>query len=117
MEYAIEITVEELHRLQEQAAPASEPRLRLLDIREGWESETASLPDSMVIPMGEIPDRAHAELKPEERIVVYCHNGRRSLGVARWLREEGFLHAQSLAGGIEVWAREIDPTVPRYEKR
>lgn len=108
-----EISVQELHALREGNTSAGR-KLCLVDIREPWEVEAASLPDSLVIPMGEFPDRAPQELNPEDHIIVYCHNGRRSLGVTLWLREEGFPYSQSLAGGIEVWARTIDPSVPRY---
>ena len=86
----------------------------LLDVREPWEHETAALPSATLMPMGDIPSRAHAELDPDAPIVVMCHHGSRSLHVALWLREQGFTHAQSLAGGIDAWSRSIDPTIPRY---
>jgi len=86
----------------------------LLDVREGWEIETARLEGTLDIPMGEIPARAHLELDPEIEIVVMCHHGVRSLNVAVWLRNQGFELAQSMAGGIEQWSREIDAKVPRY---
>ena len=86
----------------------------LLDVREPWEHETAALPNATLIPMGDIPSRAHAELDPDAPIVVMCHHGARSLNVALWLRDQGFTHAQSLAGGIDAWSRSIDPTIPRY---
>ncbi|HXC94259.1 MAG TPA: rhodanese-like domain-containing protein [Edaphobacter sp.] len=86
----------------------------LLDVREPWEQQTSSLPNSLMMPMGDVPSRAHAELDPDAPIVVMCHHGARSLNVALWLREQGFTHAQSLAGGIDAWSRVIDPSVPRY---
>jgi rhodanese-related sulfurtransferase len=64
--------------------------------------------------MGEVASRAHQELDPHEHIVVYCHHGVRSMNVTSWLRQQGFEKAQSLAGGIDRWAREIDPTIPKY---
>jgi rhodanese-related sulfurtransferase len=104
-----EITAEAFSKLREQPnAPL------LLDVREPWEFQTASLPNSVLIPMGEIPSRAHAELDPDAPIVVLCHHGARSLSVTMWLRNQGFEHAQSLAGGIDAWSRTIDPTIPRY---
>lgn len=112
MEY--EISVHDLHSLRQSQAAGNFRKICLVDIREQWEVETASLPDSIVIPMGEFPSRAHNELDPEAHIIVYCHNGRRSLGVTLWLREEGFPYSQSLAGGIEVWSKAVDPSVPRY---
>ena len=95
------------------AATAAESPL-LLDVREPWEYQTASLPGSILMPMGEVPSRAHAELDPDAPIVVMCHHGARSLSVAMWLRDQGFTHAQSLAGGIDAWSRPIDPEIPRY---
>ena len=86
----------------------------LLDVREPWEFQTASLPNSLLMPMGEVPSRAHTELDPDAPIVVMCHHGARSLNVAMWLRDQGFPNAQSLAGGIDAWSRTIDPTIPRY---
>jgi rhodanese-related sulfurtransferase len=86
----------------------------LLDVREPWEFAIAHLPNSLLMPMGDVPSRAHAELDPDAPIVVLCHHGQRSLSVALWLRNQGFDHAQSLAGGIDTWSRLIDPTLPRY---
>lgn len=86
----------------------------LLDVREKWEFDTAHLPDSLLIPMGEIPSRAYNELDPDQPVVVMCHHGARSLNVTMWLRQQGYEHAQSLAGGIDAWSRTIDPSIPRY---
>lgn len=86
----------------------------LLDVREPWEFAAAQISGSRLMPMGEVSSRAYAELDPDAHIVVVCHHGQRSLSVAMWLRREGFERAQSLAGGIEEWARAIDPKMPRY---
>jgi rhodanese-related sulfurtransferase len=86
----------------------------LLDVREPWEFQLAQLPDSLLMPMGDVPSRAHQELDPDAPVVVLCHHGQRSLSVAMWLRAQGFEQAQSLAGGIDGWSRVVDPTVPRY---
>jgi rhodanese-related sulfurtransferase len=86
----------------------------LLDVREPWEYQTASVANSLLMPMGDVASRAHTELDPDAPIVVMCHHGARSLNVALWLREQGFANAQSLAGGIDAWSRAIDPAVPRY---
>jgi rhodanese-related sulfurtransferase len=106
---APEITPEAFIQIRSQPNPPL-----LLDVREPWEAETASLPNSVLMPMGDVPSRAHAELDPDAPIVVLCHLGMRSLSVTMWLRDQGFEHAQSLAGGIDLWSRTIDPTVPRY---
>lgn len=104
-----EISVAELAALQQKGvAPV------VVDVREPWELATAALPGTVNIPMGEIPARAHQELDPEAPVVVMCHHGARSLSVTNWLRQQGFDGAQSLAGGIDQWSREIDGSVPLY---
>lgn len=88
--------------------------VRFLDVREPWEYGTARIGGSVLMPMGDVPARAHQELDPDERIVVLCHHGVRSMNVAVWLRNQGFENAQSLRGGIDAWAAEVDPSVGRY---
>lgn len=93
---------------------AGEP-LFLLDCREAEEHAAANIASAKLLPMSEIVDRLR-ELEPHRElpIIVFCHVGGRSLRVAQWLREEGFPLAQSIAGGIDAWSQEIDPTVPQY---
>jgi rhodanese-related sulfurtransferase len=86
----------------------------LLDVREPWEFETASMPGAKLIPMGDVPSRAHQELDPENHIVVVCHHGVRSMNVTAWLRQQGFEKAQSMRGGIDAWSRSVDGKVPTY---
>lgn len=86
----------------------------LLDVREPWEFETAKLPRAKLMPMGEVPSRAHQELDPDEHIVVVCHHGVRSMNVTVWLRQQGFEKAQSMRGGIDAWSRRVDQKVPVY---
>lgn len=104
-----EITPEQLVALRQQPQPPV-----VVDVRERWEYDTAHLEDTLLIPMGDIPGRAHAELDPDAPLVVLCHHGARSLNVAMWLRGQGFEKAQSLAGGIDAWSRTVDATLPRY---
>lgn len=104
-----EISVDALaHRLKQPNSPT------ILDVREPWETQTAFIPGSILIPMGDVPARVHQELDPDQPIVVVCHHGARSLSVTMWLRQQGFEQAQSLAGGIDQWSRSIDPSVPLY---
>ncbi len=86
----------------------------LLDVREPWERQTSHIAGSKHIPMGEVPARFYQELDPESHIVVVCHHGVRSMNVTAWLRQQGFEKVQSLRGGIDRWARAIDPSVPLY---
>ena len=99
---------------QVKALTASDAKVTLLDVREPWEVQTASIAGSILIPMGEVPVRAHAELDPEEHIVVFCHRGVRSMNVTQWLRQQGFDKVQSMHGGIDQWSRTIDSKVPTY---
>jgi rhodanese-related sulfurtransferase len=93
---------------------AGEP-VYLLDVREPWEHDHSRLPDSVLIPLGELPQRiAEVEPPPGATVVVYCHHGIRSLSGAAILEANGFAEAQSLFGGIEAWSVLVDPSVPRY---
>jgi rhodanese-related sulfurtransferase len=86
----------------------------LLDVREPWEFETAKIAGAKLMPMGDVPSRAHQELDPEEPIVVLCHHGVRSMNVTVWLRQQGFEKVQSMRGGIDAWSKLVDPKVPMY---
>jgi rhodanese-related sulfurtransferase len=87
---------------------------RLIDVREPWEFQTAQISGSVLMPMGDVPARAHQELDPDERLVILCHHGQRSLNVTAWLRNQGFENVQSLRGGIDAWSAEVDSSVARY---
>lgn len=101
------------HELQAELGAANPPRL--LDVREPEESDFCSLPNSVLIPLGQIPARTEelAQWKGEP-IVVYCHHGIRSLHAIHFLQHAGFTDLRNLTGGIDAYAREADPTVPRY---
>lgn len=86
----------------------------LLDVREPWEFETARIEGAKLMPMGDVPSRAHQELDPEQSIVVICHHGVRSMNVTAWLRQQGFEKSQSMRGGIDAWSRSVDGRVPLY---
>ena len=84
-----------------------------VDVREKWEHDTARIEGAKLIPLREIP--AHvSELEEAEDVVLFCHHGMRSLDAAAWLRSQGVAGARSMSGGIDRWAVEIDPRVPRY---
>jgi rhodanese-related sulfurtransferase len=105
-----EIGPEELKKLLE----AGNSDVVVLDVREAWEVQTASMSHHKHIPMNEIPARYNQELAQEKHMVVVCHHGVRSMNVTIWLRRQGFEKVQSLSGGIDRWARQIDPSVPVY---
>jgi rhodanese-related sulfurtransferase len=89
--------------------------LVLLDCRESDEYATAKINAARLVPMSQL-EQLVGELEHlrDAEIAIHCHHGGRSLRVARWLREQGFAKAQSMAGGIDRWSQTIDPTVPRY---
>jgi rhodanese-related sulfurtransferase len=89
--------------------------LLLLDCREADEHALVRIERAKLIPMSELMARvAELDAHRDRPIVVHCHHGGRSLQVAQWLRRQGFSQAQSMAGGIDRWAEEIDPSLPRY---
>jgi len=104
-----EITPEEVKTKLDQG-----DEITLLDVRESWEFETAKMAGAKLVPMGDVPSRAHQELDPEAHIVVVCHHGVRSMNVTAWLRQQGFEKAQSMRGGIDAWSRQVDGSVPVY---
>ena len=85
----------------------------LLDVRQDWETKLCRLENSIHIPIEEIELRTE-ELNPENEIVVYCHQGVRSAAVAEYLRSLGFSSVRNLAGGLDSWARSVDPSMRRY---
>ena len=89
----------------------------VLDVREPGELAVASIKANgfnlLTIPMGVIPLRL-AELDPEQPIACLCHHGGRSMQVASFLKAQGFAHVANIAGGINAWSAEVDPSVARY---
>jgi len=84
-----------------------------VDVREKWEFETSWIQGAVLVPMGEIPSNL-AKFEEAGNIILFCHHGIRSLDAAAWLRSQEVSGAKSMAGGIDRWSAEIDPTVPRY---
>lgn len=103
-----QMSVEQLAaRLQEGDHPL------LLDVREPEEWEIAHLPEATLIPLDELPQRV-TELTRASELVVYCKSGNRSSQAAKMLLDLGFNNVRNLTGGIDAWARRIDPEMPRY---
>jgi len=86
----------------------------LLDVREPWEAEIVQLPESRLLPMSRLHPGVVAELPAACDVVVICHHGVRSAQVAGWLEQAGLDRVFNLTGGIDAWARELDPSLPRY---
>ena len=103
-----QMTVQELQQRLEQDNPPL-----IIDVREPWEYQLCSLPDTVLIPMGSIQQRLD-ELDPDRETVVLCHHGIRSQHVAIYLQRVGFTQLHNLRGGINAWARELDPHMETY---
>jgi len=101
-----------VHTLSERLA-APDPKPVILDVREAWELRLCALPGTQHIPMGQIPARI-GELSPQDETVVVCHHGIRSARVIGFLEGQGFTRLINLTGGLDAWAREIDPTMHKY---
>ena len=107
----LELTALGLAALLHQNA-ATDAAPLLLDVREPWEHELATITGSRLMPLGHLAAEI-AALPRDRRIVVYCHHGIRSQGALQQLRAAG-LDAQHLVGGIDAWSLHVDPSLPRY---
>ncbi|MGC8855486.1 MAG: rhodanese-like domain-containing protein [Anaerolineae bacterium] len=111
-----EIDVHELARKL-----ASGENFLLLDVREAWEVDQAAIAESRleVVAMSRLAQEGIAALPaagrdPQTAIYVLCHHGVRSAAVTTWLISQGWQHVFSVRGGIDEYARSIDPTVGKY---
>lgn len=105
-----QISAPELARLL--AEPGAEA-IQLLDVREDWEYEIAHLPASTHLPMQRVPAELD-RLDPRRTTVCICHHGMRSQQVAVFLSHRGFDRVMNLAGGIDAWSRQVDPSCTAY---
>ena len=87
--------------------------ITLLDVREPHEHQICRIEGSTLIPLGELSHRLE-ELDKDSLIVVHCHHGPRSSHAVAFMRQQGLSRATNLAGGINAWSLQVDPSVPRY---
>ena len=85
----------------------------ILDVREPQEFEICRIPNSTLIPLGDLPQRL-SELEGKNEMVVHCKSGVRSARAVKLLREVGFSQAKNLQGGILAWIDKVDPSLPKY---
>jgi molybdopterin/thiamine biosynthesis adenylyltransferase/rhodanese-related sulfurtransferase len=104
-----EVTVQEMKR----ALDDPSLNIKVLDVREPSESQIARVPGATLLPLTMLPQR-FTELDPNQHYYIHCKVGVRSLYALQFLREQGFKNLKSVAGGIDAWSDEIDPTVPKY---
>lgn len=103
-----QITVEDLkQRLDAGNSPV------ILDVRKPDEYAICKLPNSILIPLSELPSRLQ-ELNPDVEMVVHCKLGGRSSQAVAFLREHGFANVKNLTGGIQAWAERVEPSMPKY---
>ena len=106
----LEVSVQQTKALLDSNAEAV-----LIDCREQDEYDTVKIDRASLVPMSAIESRLDEVKSAGDRpVVVHCHRGGRSLRVAKWLRQNGVPQAQSMAGGIDAWATEIEPGMERY---
>ncbi|MGC1174835.1 rhodanese-like domain-containing protein [Polaromonas sp.] len=101
--------------------PAGAPTPLVLDVREPWEIQTASVKEDgftlVHIPMRDVPARLEElkeELPADQPVACLCHHGARSMQVANYLAQNGFTQVVNLHGGINAWSAQRDTSVPRY---
>ena len=103
-----DVTVEEL-----KVSIDNNEGIFVLDVREPQEHQICSIPGSVLIPLGELPNRIN-ELGQHEDMVVHCKSGVRSAKAVKILRDAGFKKAKNLTGGILRWIDVVDPSLPKY---
>jgi sulfur-carrier protein adenylyltransferase/sulfurtransferase len=108
-QFPLEISVEETKRLLDTAASD----VQLIDVREAHEVEICRIAGAQHIPMRQIPEHL-GDLPNDKHLLIHCHHGGRSLRVTEFLRSRGFAAVSNVAGGIDAWALQIDPSLRRY---
>ena len=108
IDHATEITALELKRRLDRG-----DALKIVDVREPNEYQINRIPGSLLIPLGDVPQR-YKELDPSDEIVVQCKMGGRSAKAADFLRSVGFTRVLNLKGGILDWIDKVDPSQPKY---
>jgi rhodanese-related sulfurtransferase len=102
------VEVEQLRDMIQSPAPPL-----IIDVREKWENDLCSLPDSRLIPLGDLPQRL-GEVPKDRAVVMLCHHGNRSGHATAFLQRQGYTQVFNLKGGIDAWSQRIDPTVKTY---
>lgn len=85
----------------------------IVDVREAHERDISTINGSIHIPKAQVLNRLE-EIPKDRPVIVQCRTGSRSADVTIWLQEKGYRNVANLVGGINAWAREIDPSLPEY---
>jgi len=94
-------------------ADADRAKPLLLDVREPWETKLCRIEGAEFAPMQTVPQRL-SDWERERDVVCICHHGGRSMHVAMFLERQGFASVFNLTGGVDAWARQVDPAMPTY---
>ncbi len=105
--------IEEISAKELKALAAQKQDLVILDVREETEFKICRIPGARLIPLGQLPE-FFSQLDPAKEMVVHCHHGGRSRRAIQLLKTKGFTKLKNLAGGIDAWSADVDPSVPRY---
>jgi len=102
--------------VHEAAALAKQGGWRIIDCREPDEADIVRLAGSELMPLSAFHNFFPTAFDgtDERPILALCHHGMRSLNLTRFLRSRGTPSVWSVRGGIDAWATEIDPSLPRY---
>lgn len=104
----IQIDVNELARWRREGIAHA-----VVDVREDWETALCLIEGSLTIPLASVPSAA-GDLPRDVPLVMVCHHGMRSMQAVAWLRRNGIENAVNLAGGIDAWAKQIEPAMAVY---
>lgn len=110
MDETLEVNVQAVKKMMDEGE-----KFLLLDVRQPQEHAHVSIEGSKLIPLKELGQRIdEISAYQDQPIVVHCHHGGRSMQATLFLRQQGFTDVKNMAGGIDAWSLQIDPTKPRY---
>jgi rhodanese-related sulfurtransferase len=115
--YPSEIPSIDPRGLAEKLAMPEQTSVQLIDVREPEEVAIATLPHFVNLPLSQYNDWAEtilSQFDPEQETIVLCHHGIRSAQMCQWLQRQGFQNVKNLSGGIDAYARWVDPSLSRY---
>jgi adenylyltransferase/sulfurtransferase len=105
-----EITPREVKSLLDSGAP-----FMFIDCRLPNEQQITRIDGATLLPLQQLPQRfKEIADRASENVIVYCRSGQRSLTFAQALRQQGFKDVKSMAGGILLWNKDVNPGGPQY---
>lgn len=87
----------------------------MVDVREQNEFDFCRIEGALLLPLSSFVENFERQLpNKNEKILLFCHHGMRSLRAAEYLSSRGYADVKSIIGGIDLWSEQIDPEIPRY---